>query len=586
MPTTSRTRNVLIALAAATLVAGCGLFDRDPDSALEDADGILGYVPADSPYVFASVEPMPDDVLDRLEASADSMYSAYATIIEASLEDAADQVADRGGDAEDAEFVAAVASELVQLLRSDNLRAAGIPRGAQMAFYGVGLLPVVRVELSNSLAFEARLAEIEASVGREMSTASVQGTSYRYVGDDTIRIVIAVTDDYAVAALAPAGGSDEHLAGVLGIERPDDSVADSGSLAALAGDYSYGAWGLGYLDVVRIASTFLDAPSPQDAELLQMIGYDRSVLDDVCRAEIRDMAGIVPRVVSGYTSIDADALESNTVIEVRSDIAAGLATLAAPVPGLGSDHGGLGSFGMSIDLLAAREFMEARIAAYEAEPYQCAQLAAVGAFVDQTRASLARPVPPIAYGFKGFLAVVDRIEGLDLAGQQPPEHVDARLVVASENAPGLLAMGAMFSPELASLDIRPDGQPLKVPLPAITGPVREAWIAMTESALALSVGEVPPERLSDLLSSAPGDPLPSMSIRIDGERYYSFIGEAVRAGQSAGGDGAQEVPDDVREAMTQVMTGFGDLLERIAVDVTLTERGVEVPTTISLGDPQ
>ena len=27
MPTTSRTRNVLIALAAATLVAGCGLFE-------------------------------------------------------------------------------------------------------------------------------------------------------------------------------------------------------------------------------------------------------------------------------------------------------------------------------------------------------------------------------------------------------------------------------------------------------------------------------------------------------------------------------------------------------------------------------
>ncbi|MDX1480209.1 MAG: hypothetical protein R3315_00955 [Woeseiaceae bacterium] len=586
MPTISRTHSVLTALAAAALIAGCGMFDREPESALADADGILGHVPADTPYVFASVEPMPDEVLDRLEASADSMYSAYATIIEASLEDAADQVAERGGSEEDAEFVAAVASELVQLLRSDNLRAAGIPRGAQMAFYGVGLLPVARIELANSVAFEAKLAEIETNVGREMTTGTVQGVSYRYAGDDTMRLVVSVTEDYAVAALVPAASSEEHLAAVLGIKAPRSSVADSGSLTALAESYSYGAYGLGYVDIVRVASVFLDEPSAANADFLRIAGWDPSALDDVCRDEIRGLAGIVPRIVSGYTNVNAASLDSNTVIEIRSDIAAGLSTLAAPVPGLGRDHGGLGSFGMSIDLFAAREFMEQRIADYEADPYRCTELTGVGVFVDQLRASLSRPVPPIAYGFKGFLAVIDRIEGLDLAGQQPPEHVDARLIVASENAPGLLAMGAMFSPELASLDLRPDGQPLKVPLPVVTGPVREAWIALTDTALALSVGEVPPERLSDLLQSPPAEPLPSLSMRIDGARYYGFIGEAIRAGEAAGDGDGEDVPEEVRDAMTQVMSGFGDFLERIAVDVTLTDRGVEVPTTITLADPR
>ena len=92
-----------VAVAAVLLaVAGCG---RDGDrDALESGDGILGFVPADTAYVFATPERMPDDVLDKLEANADSVYGAYETVIRASMSDLADEL-ETQGDNEQARLV-------------------------------------------------------------------------------------------------------------------------------------------------------------------------------------------------------------------------------------------------------------------------------------------------------------------------------------------------------------------------------------------------------------------------------------------------------------------------------------------------
>ncbi|MEM9209743.1 MAG: hypothetical protein AAGA61_10880, partial [Pseudomonadota bacterium] len=361
---------VLIALAFTVFVAACGGSDDDAADALRDTDSILGFVPADTPYVFASPERLPDDVREKLEASADSMYAAYQTVIEASFGDVAEELEGQG-DAEQAELVMTLASEFVSLMQSENLRAAGVPSSPHSALYGVGLLPVLRLELSNPVAFEAKIAELEANAGGDMSVGEIEGVSYRYVGDDSGRIIIAVIDDYVVATMVPTALSDAELANVLGINKPDESIADSGSLASLAEAYGFAAYVLGYLDVQRMVSVFLDSPSGVNAELMAMMEFDAATISDVCNAEIREVAGIMPRMATGYTDVTATEIGSNTVFELRNDLATGMRALAAPVPGLGADHGGLGSFGLSLDLLAAREFVETRLDALDANPYEC-----------------------------------------------------------------------------------------------------------------------------------------------------------------------------------------------------------------------
>lgn len=569
-------RNVprLLAVLSLAVISACG--GGSDDSALTDDEGIVGLIPADAPYAFVMAERMPDDVLDKLEASSDSMYAAYATLLEEALADGS-----LGNEGEEAEAIGTLAAEIVSMLQSENLRAAGVARGARIALYGVGLLPVIRIELSNPVAFEAKLAEFEATADAEMSDAEIQGVAVKYLSGDDIRMFVAVIDDYAVVALAHDSISDEQAAALLGITPPSESLADSAALVALAERYEFTAYGLGYLDNTRIAAAMLDAPSGINAELLQSLGYSNDSVPPQCRADIKDAVSKMPRLAFGYTDVSTNVIESNTVAELTSELAAGLSALSAPVPGMGTDLGGMGSFGFSLDLLAARDFLEARIDAYEAAPYECEWMAGLSDSFVQARAALAQPVPPVAYSIKGFVGVIDAIDGIDVTGQQPPSDVEGRFLVASDNALGLFQMGALFSPELQALNLEPNGEPVELPLPPMLGPVENAWVAMTDGALALAVGQDDPAGLTTLIETSPVEPAPTMSIRLDGDRYRDFIAEAMVAGEAAAG-GGQATSEEAREAMITMVAGVGDLIDRIAVDMVLTERGIEFPSSVSL----
>ena len=574
----------LISAFAVVLISSCGKDDASTGDigVLSEDDGVLAYVPADTPYVFASPEPLPEDVLEKVEANADSVYGAYETVIRETVK----TMEAENGDDEEARAVITMIGEIMSLMRSDERRAAGVPRSPQLALYGVGMLPVVRIELNDSDKFDEKITEIIGKTDLELNDAEVAGEAYRYVGDDAVRFAIATIDDFAVAAIVPSELSDDQLANVLGVNEPAESIADTGALEALAEQYGFGPYLLGFFDMERLGSVFLDTATGVNAELLSMMDYDPATLSDVCRDEIREFTQIVPRLASGYKSVSTQRLESNTIFEIRDDLASGLMSLTAPVPGLGTDHGGLGSFGMSIDLLAAREFYEARLAALEADPFQCEYFAELQAGFAQGGAALNQPLPPIVYGFKGFVAIIDNIDGFDIANQRPPEEIEARILIANDNAAGLLAMGSMFSPELASLNLEPNGDPVALNVPPFTDSLDAAWVAMTGDALGLAVGEGTDAGLKSLLESDIVSPSPFMSMSLDGARYYQMMSDIVgETGPLPGPDGSTaEVSPEMQRAMTQVMTGVGDMIERISVDVTFTENGVEIPSRITLAD--
>ena len=65
-------------VGALTLVACDKADDSAGGSSMRISDdSILQYVPADSPYVFASVEPLPDEILDKLEPKFDRIFKSY-----------------------------------------------------------------------------------------------------------------------------------------------------------------------------------------------------------------------------------------------------------------------------------------------------------------------------------------------------------------------------------------------------------------------------------------------------------------------------------------------------------------------------
>jgi hypothetical protein len=166
---------------------------------------------------------------------------------------------------------------------------------------------------------------------------------------------------------------------------------------------------------------------------------------------------------------------------------------------------------------------------------------------------------------------------MDLRKQQPPTDINMRLLVATDNPEALVATGAMFSPEIAAMDLKPDSKPVKLAVPAVASMIEAAWVAMSGDAIAFSFGNGSETRLESMLGAASKQPPPFMSMNMDAGRYYSLIGDVTTSTNS------DELPE-VAKANAEIMTLLGQVFDRISVDVEFTENGVEIPSTMELKD--
>ena len=143
---------LILALSFVSITAaGCNGAPDDSKTVppMASEQGLLRYVPADTPYVFAMIDPLPDEVADKFEPKLDAMLTTYQEVLRATIQNRATDKSD----AEDGNGIpdeaAALLEELAGLLSIEGLRSAGIERDSTMVLYGAGLLPVMRMTLSD-----------------------------------------------------------------------------------------------------------------------------------------------------------------------------------------------------------------------------------------------------------------------------------------------------------------------------------------------------------------------------------------------------------------------------------------------------
>ncbi len=573
----------ILCRTAVTLTIGVALTLAPDAHAARKGKELLEYIPADTPYVFAYTKPFPDKLQERFEPALDKSLEAYRRFLRLKAdEELAKLRAEEGGEEKVEQFEAFI-GEILDLMSVDGLRNAGFGEDALFAVYGDGVLPVVRLAVSDIRRFEAVIERLEARADRRFDTGTVAGKSYRYRDFDEVRLVIATFGQDAVVTFVPPGYSDERLAQALGIKAPRNNLSKTRTVRDIAREYGFTDHVVGFVDVERLVATFTGDPGGLNAEFLELVGYDPSGITPECRAEFAEMAAVAPRMVMGYTHVGTDYLDSAMVVELRDDIAQGLASLPAIVPGLGTDLGGMFSFGFSLDPLALRNFFEARLDALEADPFECDSLAGIQAgMVAGGREVLAKPLPPMVYSFRGFLANVTDIQGMDIAADKPPESVDGGVLVAVENAEALVMMAAMMSPEVAELNLLPDGKAREVMLPDTAKIATQAFIALSESAMSIAMGAGASGNAEAMLAAKGLDSKPFFSFVMDTDRYYDFVGKAVMEGEPA--EGEEPMSEEMRAAIRDAMISSGELYERMTINVHLTERGIEVGSRMTLAD--
>lgn len=493
----------------------------------KDKDAPLAFVPADTPYVMANLDVLDDSTRKALLAQADAQLPSQL----AQLDSAAERLAEKDPDA--ARLLRALTAEFKGKTAEGFAQSAGLDLKGYSALYGLGLAPVLRAQLSDPAAFDAFIGRLETAYGKKFEVASEGKQSYRkYVSAESgTELILATVGKQAVAALLPANPPAAMLREALGLDRPQKSLQDDGRLADLAKAHGYKKWLVGELDLARALPLALGGQDALAGALRKAHAETESAktgepvanqlqTSPACSTEAARIAARVPTISFGYTRLDAKHQDGRVDIALADDISKAFAGLKIDLPGLG--NGAAAPFDVSLALPVSnlRTFWLAQADAVAAKPFTCAALTDLNeGFAKLGPAMQKAAIPP----FGDLLGVRIALDSLTPNASSSLPTFSGRLVLATSNPSGLLAMGQMMVPALAALKPSSDGKPVALPQQMAGMLGQPAWIAMGTKALALGVGAGEEAKLADTLKDPGGSAGQMARMHLSGPMYLSWV---------------------------------------------------------------
>lgn len=502
-------RLAVLALSAGVLAA-CG---KPQDT----TDVPLAFAPADTPYAYANLEPTPANVTEQWSKHMQEYLPQILAIYDHLLDEMA-----KDKSTPESERIVKVLRVLVAELKEhdnwDKLRQIGLKPDARAAFYGIGLVPVLRMELGDAAAFRAEIARIEGKLGEKMPVAKTGAQEYWQLGNDKLACAIAIEGSQLVVTMLPPGASDTLKQTLLGVTRPAQNLAAAGSLQALAKQYRYSPYGEGFVDFVRLTDRLTNAPQGTDAEFAKALGVPQPAAPDAtCKSEFMDIARKFPRVVAGAEELNAQRLSISAELEIESGLAQEIAAAIGAAPGTGVAGEGVVDISVALPLLKLKDFWIRQADKVAAKPYACAHLKELNDSYRQSKEKIDVTIPPPASDLTGARFTLDKVD-LNAAGGMP--DVAGRLLMTSNNPGAVLAMAQLAVPQLKDLKLAADGKPVALPAGLVPRPsAPPMFAAMNDKGIAIGAGAGEEAALGAFLTAAPASEAVFLRMSFSGKLY-------------------------------------------------------------------
>jgi hypothetical protein len=528
-----------ISLSLLLLLGACGKSGDEPAvEATSEARSILAHVPADTPYLAANLQPVPEAVLNanfnRLQPALDEMQAQMST-----LKSDMDSGSSVTGDEFSDRLMMALFDELDGNLSRDGLVSLGLNLQSTSAVYGDGAFPQMRIGLSDPATLRATVLRVMENAEIEINELELQGVSYwRFVPPDQeeveIGLYVAILADHLAAGAYPVAGEADYLPLFLGLEMPAQNNAAE-RLAGLNAEHGYTPYGTAFMDLHRMADE-LTNPEARTANLLMQAGaFEDGEFSEQCVSEMHEMIDNAPFMTAGVTELEVLSMKYSFLVEMPSSLASRLTGLVAAVPQARvlADHLAELSFGIKVG--AARDFVRETARAVADAPFQCEHFQDINQQAQELLVQMEQPLPPFVNNFRGARLSIKDIEMKP--GQDLPSDVRGHVAVHVDEPQMFVGMAQMFLPDLSAMNLAPGGEPSRVPEFLISVQGVEAWAAMSDEAIGMSVGAGEQNTLVEFLEMDPGPEGVFLSVDYDSAAYYDYQDAAMAgAGMSDGHD--------------------------------------------------
>lgn len=557
-----------------TVLAGALALALAACSNKADDSAPLAFVPADTPYVFATLEPLPEAALEDRFRVIQPLWKPYFAQFDSVLAESLSKAKDD----EEKKGLTAVRAVLDEFKDRDSLakwKEVGFSPLSRSALYGVGLAPVLRMELADADAFRAFIGRVETKAGAQLPKASVGGQDYWRLGGAELPVdgAMAIEGKQLVLTLLPKNASEAAQKELLGLTRPDKNMADGSALQALIKQHGYLPQGAGYIDTVRVLERLAGEHRGTDGEFAAALEAPTTAIDATCRGEIAAIGAHFPRSSFGYTKFDVAEQSMNFEFELDAALRQQLAATIVPVAGMAASDDALMDMALSLPVLKWKDFWIKQADAVVAAPYKCSSLAKLNDSFTEMKQSLDRTVPPPLSNLLGIRFTLDKI-ALGKDGMPDTAQTAGRLLVASDNPLLMVSMAQLGVPALKDLHLAPDGKAVALPTAGLPQPIA-MFVAANNSALAIAAGSGAETALPAYLGAPGGDGKTFLHVRVTGA-FYGVYGDLMDRLMTLKGTGEHQELLDLQRQMYQ---RYRDWMAFTDVTLALGERGIVLKQT-------
>ncbi|HJR13919.1 MAG TPA: hypothetical protein VJ833_08505 [Rhodanobacteraceae bacterium] len=551
-------RHAVLAAACVSVLAlaGCGKHVA--------SNAPITFAPADTPYLFANFKGTPEDVAEAWGQANDAVMAARIQ----QLGKMAEVVGQKNPDV--AKILDAVQTELANVHSSKELaQTIGFSKSSLYALYGIGDVPVARIELASPDAFKAFWARVEKRAGITAPTAVLDQQTYWVLGgsDAKMHLLVAIEGNQLVAAVAPLNAMPEMLKQLLGLTKPASNASDR--LAGIDSQHGYSDYGSGYVDLPRFFANLYDGKDAVTQAFAKDIGG--TLANPACASEFASIANQVPLASAGFQTYSAKEMHATLDVKLSSSLLGALTALKQPVSGMDeSSDASMFDMVMALPLQKWQAFIKGRAEAAATKTYQCPALQSLNNFA-KTAANPPVQMPPEAASLLGFRIVLDKWDiGPQIAG---------RVLVASSNPTELVQKIQQTMPQFALKTIPTDGKPVAFDLPprlqAMLGGSNQGWIAANSDALAVGIGDGENAKLGGTLGASAGSGDKLLRMHFDGKMYQllgSWMGRFAAMAPAASQAQVQQ--------QVALFTQMSKMVESGDLDVKLDDKGLHFETDV------
>lgn len=564
-------RTLVLITSATLLMAACGKESDEAAVAVqENTNPLLAHVPVDTAYVFANLEPVPEEladvyverfqpVLDVMSAQIEQFKSNYQS---GALE----------GNTM-AEVAMAVLDELGGSLSREGLNNLGISLQAHQAIYAKGAFPVMRLGLSDAEALRGAVGRIEARLGYQLPVKNLNGVSYWRISDNemNVAVYVAILEEQLAVSFFPVTAEDSMLAAFLGQDMPAQSMASSNALAIMNHEKGYTAYGSGYVDIQKLSDEFMNPDSATREALGSHMDEHMGTLDAVCVDEIRSIIAKTPRMTTGVTQFTANELAMRYELEIENSLALGLAALVSDIPPA-SDGDHLVSASLAVKVGKLRNFVLEKATAIATTPYQCVKLNDLNTQAEQLMTQLNIPMPPMVNNLLGVRVRMD-----DFDPNNEITQAKGLIALHVDKPEMFVGMASMMVPGFEELDLANQTEPVRIPADVLQMEGIDVFALMSDNALGASIGEQHVSDLNSFMSETPQDDGTFLSVSYDMARQMQIQSAFAGHFPMATSDEHEKV-NEYAESMKEV---YMEILDRSRIDMRLTGDGLQIDNSMT-----